>query len=57
MIFDPHSGTGSSLVATSTNDFTAIHEAYAADQQEREDAIRLRSMRDLGFGQRSSVCG
>ena len=56
-IFDPSEGTGSNLVASSTESFTHIHEAYERDIAEREQAIRERSMRALGFGQRSSVCG
>jgi hypothetical protein len=56
-IFDPSEGTGSNLVASASQDFTWVREQYLADEREREDSIRLRDMRALGFGQRSSVCG
>jgi hypothetical protein len=56
-IFDPSYGTGSTLVATSTSDYTSVLEAFEQDQMERENSRRLRDMRELGFGARASYCG
>jgi len=55
-IFDPSVGNAT-LVASATEDFTHILAQYEQDQLERENHIRERDMRALGFGSRSSVCG
>lgn len=56
--FDPNAGSGSAiLVATASADRVSVSNDYAEAIAEREQAIRERDMRSLGFGQRASFCG
>lgn len=58
-IFDPSHGDGSILVASITSSEDAHHAArdFDREREEYEHALRMRDMRELGFGARQSVCG
>jgi hypothetical protein len=57
MIFDPHAGDGTTLVASYSDSQRWQKLDYDAIRSEREADIRERDMRAIGFGQRQSVCG
>jgi hypothetical protein len=47
----------STIVCTSTDNYTVVNSDYKAVSEARENARREREMRNLGFGQRHSHCG
>jgi len=56
MVFDPRDDN-STLVWSVNDNYTVVNQDYAADVKAREDAIRERDMRNVGFGRRESYCG
>lgn len=56
-IADPAYGDGSTIVASSDSTQTWVKPSWAEAREALAQDRRERDMRELGFGQRQSVCG